>query len=242
MTILATDINRDFLSKAAQGVYRDWSFRDTPQWVKEGYFTKTKDGFEVLPRIREMVTFGYHNLAADQYPALANNTSAMDVIFCRNVLMYFSRERALEVARRLSRCLVDHGWLIINAVESSLAEPASFEGVRFPGATFYRKKGRGAQKAAIKEPEPRAIDETEKWSVEKTADQAWRPEKDEPRKPAKREQARTRGAAPSPEPRPRAPRFNKKVSLCRHWRGRPPIRASFPGPWNCARMQSTQTS
>ncbi len=201
ITILATDINPDFLKKASEGVYRDWSFRKPPQWVKKEYFTKTKDRFEVLSRIREMVTFSHHNLAADQYPALANNTNTMDVIFCRNVLMYFSHERALQVVQRLYRCLMDDGWLVINPVESSLAKPPLFERVGFPGATLYRKRGSAAQSAATRDPEIAVFGETEKLSTEKTANQARRPQEDEPEKRWKHEQAQTRSvpfsAAPS---------------------------------------------
>jgi chemotaxis protein methyltransferase CheR len=139
ITILATDINPHFLKSAAEGVYREWSFRSAPLWVKERYFTKTKDGFEVLPRIREMVSFAYHNLVDDPYPALINNTSAMDIIFCRNVLMYFSRKRTKEVVRHLNRCLTDNGWLVISPVEHFHAASSLFKVVKFPGATLYKK-------------------------------------------------------------------------------------------------------
>jgi chemotaxis protein methyltransferase CheR len=213
ITILATDINPDFLNKAAEGVYREWSFRDTPQWVKEQYFTKTHYGFEVLRRIRKMVTFAYHNLAADPYPALATNTSAMDVIFCRNVLMYFSCERALEVVLRLHRCLMDDGWLIISPVESSLAKPPLFEGVTFPGATLYKKTSSGVQSAAIRDPESCVISETGKWSTEKSVDQAGRPQKDEPEKQGTHEQTRIRSAAFSPEPLPAASPAQEDIPL-----------------------------
>ncbi len=139
ITILATDINPHFLERAAEGVYREWSFRSVPLWVKERYFTKTKNGFQVLPRIGRMVAFSYHNLVDDPYPALINNTSAMDIIFCRNVLMYFSRERAKEVVRRLNLCLMDDGWLVISPVEHSHAMSSLFKAVKFPGATLYKK-------------------------------------------------------------------------------------------------------
>ncbi|MDE2258962.1 MAG: protein-glutamate O-methyltransferase CheR, partial [Betaproteobacteria bacterium] len=91
VTILATDINPQFLRKAVLGVYGEWSFRNMPSWLKEQYFKRRENGrFEIQPRIRKMVTFSYLNLAEDAYPSLVNNTNAMDVIFCRNVLMYFS--------------------------------------------------------------------------------------------------------------------------------------------------------
>lgn len=140
ITILATDFNPEFLRKAAQGVYGEWSFRDAPRWLRERYFIKGKDGrFEILPRIRKMVTFSYLNFADDVYLSLSNNTSAMDIIFCRNVLMYLTAQRTKHVAGNFHRALVDGGWLIVSPAETSNALFSSFTPVEFPGAVLYRK-------------------------------------------------------------------------------------------------------
>lgn len=140
VTILATDFNPKFLRKAAQGMYGEWSFRDEPIWLREQYFTRKKDGrFEILPRIRKMVTFSYLNFADDVYPSLLNNTSAMDVIFCRNVLMYFTAQQTKQVTGNFSRALVDGGWLIVSPAEGSNALLSSYTPVEFPGAVLYRK-------------------------------------------------------------------------------------------------------
>ena len=150
VTMLATDINPRFLRKAAENVYGEWSFRGTPGWMKERYFRKRRDGrFEMLPRIRSKVTFSYLNLADDVYPSLLNNTNAMDVIFCRNVLMYFTAERAKEVVRNLYRSLVDGGWLIVSPVETSNALFSSFSAVQFPGVVVYRKIAGTAPRVVI---------------------------------------------------------------------------------------------
>jgi len=140
VTILATDFNPKFLRKAAQGVYGEWSFRDAPGWLRERYFTKGTDGrLEILPRIRKMVTFSYLNFADDVYPSLSNNTGAMDVIFCRNVLMYFTAQRAKQVTGNFHRALVDGGWMIVSPTEASNRLLSSFTPVEFPGAVLYRK-------------------------------------------------------------------------------------------------------
>ena len=142
LTILATDINPKFLRKAARGVYGAWSFRDTPAWLRERYFTKRQDGrFEIQPRIRRMVSFSYLNLAEDAYPSLMNGTNAMDVVLCRNVLMYFAQERARKVVDKLHRSLVDGGWLITSPAETSTMQFSAFTTVEFPGAFLYRKLG-----------------------------------------------------------------------------------------------------
>jgi len=140
LTILATDINPRFLRKAARGIYGAWSFRDTPGWFRERHFTRRQDGrFEIQPRIRRMVSFSYLNLAEDAYPSLVNSTNAMDVIFCRNVLMYFAAERAKKVVDKLHRSLVDGGWLITSPTETSNVQFSAFTAVEFPGAFLYRK-------------------------------------------------------------------------------------------------------
>lgn len=120
ITILATDINPGILRKAAAGVYGEWSFRNAPPWLKEKYFfCKGRGKYELMPEIRKMVTFAYLNLAENIYPSPLNNTNAMDIIFCRNVTMYFAPERTRKVGRNLFCALVDGGWLVVGASELS---------------------------------------------------------------------------------------------------------------------------
>jgi chemotaxis protein methyltransferase CheR len=140
ITILATDINPQFIKKAEEGVYSKWSFRDTPNWVKEKYFKKLKeDKFEILANIKNIVKFSYLNLAEDNYPSLFNNTNAMDIIFCRNVLMYFSPERVKNVVHRFYLSLVNNGWLIVSPTEISSILYPQFTSVRFSDVILYRK-------------------------------------------------------------------------------------------------------
>ncbi|MDR3391847.1 MAG: CheR family methyltransferase [Sulfuriferula sp.] len=140
ITILATDFNPQALRKAAQGVYGEWSFRNAPAGLRERYFNKRSDGrYEIQSYIREMVTFSYLNLADDVYPSLSNNTSAMDVILCRNVLMYFTPQLAKHVAGKFYHSLVTDGWLIVSPTETSNSLFSPLMPVAFPGAVLYRK-------------------------------------------------------------------------------------------------------
>jgi chemotaxis protein methyltransferase CheR len=153
VTILATDINPRFLRKAVDGVYGEWSFRGVPAWIRERYFSKRRDGrFELHPRIRNRVSFTYLNLASDTYPSLLNNTTAMDVIFCRNVLMYFSQERTREVIRNFYRSLVAGGWLIVSVTETSNTLFSAFSSVQLPGAVLYLKSADGESARVGTEP------------------------------------------------------------------------------------------
>ena len=66
ITLLATDINIKSLEKAQTGVYSQWSFRNTPEWLKHHYFTqKEKKSYEIKPHIKQVVTFDYLNLVDD---------------------------------------------------------------------------------------------------------------------------------------------------------------------------------
>ncbi|WP_044562376.1 protein-glutamate O-methyltransferase CheR [Azospirillum sp. B4] len=140
ITLLATDVNPRFLRRAAEGIYGEWSFRGVDPALRARYFTTLPGGrFRISPDIARMVTFAYHNLVDDPYPALESNTNAMDVILCRNVLMYFNGEQANRVVRRLARSLVDNGYLLPSSVDGAPPMFAPLTFVPFEGATVYRK-------------------------------------------------------------------------------------------------------
>jgi chemotaxis protein methyltransferase CheR len=120
VSILATDINPKSLAKAEAGVYSQWSFRGAPGWLRERFFSPAPDKkFAIHPAVKNLVHFGYLNLAEDVYPSLPNHTNAMDVIFCRNVLMYLTPHHQRRVVAALQRCLVEGGYLLVNPAEAS---------------------------------------------------------------------------------------------------------------------------
>jgi Methylase of chemotaxis methyl-accepting proteins len=98
-----------------------------------------KDHYRILPQIRRMVKFSYLNFVEDVYPALMNGTNAMDLILCRNVLMYFRQSYAQQVIANLHRSLVEGGWLIVSPVETSHILFTSFAAISFHGMTLYTK-------------------------------------------------------------------------------------------------------
>ncbi|MEI8122347.1 MAG: CheR family methyltransferase [bacterium] len=140
VTIRASDINSRFLKKAQAGEYREWSFRNAPDWLKEGYFLITSPGhYAVLPEIRNMVTFFPLNLVDDSYPSLLNDTNAMDLILCRNVLMYFAQDQAERVVRKLALALADGGWLGVSPCETYCVTAPDLIPVGYSGGTLFRK-------------------------------------------------------------------------------------------------------
>lgn len=140
ITILASDINPVSLKKMTKGIYNEWSFRGAQPYVKQNYFVKTQDRrYAIQKKFRDMITPAYINLAEDAYPSLLNDTNAMDIIICRNVLMYFKKETAAKTINGFYNCLVDGGWLIVGPSETSQTLFAKFASVYYPDNILYRK-------------------------------------------------------------------------------------------------------
>jgi chemotaxis protein methyltransferase CheR len=141
VSILATDINERSLQKAVAGVYGEWSFRESSSEFKERYFTRGPNGrFTIAPEIKKSVQFAHMNLAQEGFSP-AFNTGSMDVILCRNVLIYFTAEHVRKLVENLRRSLVDEGWLVVSPSECSQALFSRFAAVNFPGSILYRKGG-----------------------------------------------------------------------------------------------------
>ncbi len=140
ITLLATDLNARFLKKAEEGVYTNWSFRNTPEWIIKKYFRRIDEKhFEISPSLKKMVTFSQLNLVKNDYSQLADNIYPMDMIFCRNVLMYFEPEVREQIIGRFSRLLSENGLLIFSPSESPCIRHPNLRPVQFPGVTLYKK-------------------------------------------------------------------------------------------------------
>jgi chemotaxis protein methyltransferase CheR len=149
ITILGTDINPHALRKAEEGIYAEWSFRNVPDGIKQCFFRKRPGGtYEIAPDLKRMVAFSSLNLVEDVYPALLNDTNAMDVVFCRNVLMYFTPVLAQSVVRKLCPALVDGGWLALGAGDVFGVEHPELAVVEAGGVPFFRKRDVDEARAA----------------------------------------------------------------------------------------------
>ena len=141
VTILATDVNAAALQKARQGIYREWSFRQAPPGFKERYFKPLNPGeFEIAAHLKEMVQFVELNLAAQTYPARLTPAGGMDLILCRNVLMYFTPLQALQTAARLYQALHPAGWLITGQAELSASIFGAFQPLHLGDTVAYRRQ------------------------------------------------------------------------------------------------------
>jgi chemotaxis protein methyltransferase CheR len=137
--LLATDVNQAALEKAKRGVFSPWSFRETPEVIKKKYFMPSGKNLVICPETQEMVEFSYLNLATDNYPSTSNDTDNVDVIFCRNVLMYLSPEMVDRIVSKFYNALNVNGWLITGQVELNLNNFDAFQRVVFGNGFFYRK-------------------------------------------------------------------------------------------------------
>ena len=161
--ILATDINRDSLARAASGDYSAWSFRGVPDDIIQRHFIPHKDNGKILsvhPQLKKAVRIEYLNLGDDCYPSLLTQTTAMDFVFCRNVLIYFNEKSAAHVIDRLFSSLVEGGSLMVGPVEPNETLFRKFES-RFTGGTMiYRRKKEVLDEApapAVKPAPPKSL-------------------------------------------------------------------------------------
>lgn len=148
VSVLATDVDTKALEKARLAVFGEWSLRATPPEVRERFFQPRADGrWQVDARIRASVAFACHNLAADDAFSPEKGLLGMDVIFCRNVLMYFSSAQAHRVAARMARCLSHDGWFFFAPAELGHVRCAALRQVTFPEAIVHcRAERRATQK------------------------------------------------------------------------------------------------
>lgn len=151
--ILATDINPYALVKARRGLYSAWSFREVPDGIQHQYFRIVGNEFEILPEIRRLVTFAQLNLAGNAYPGIATNTYDMDIILCRNVLIYFDAATGREVAGRLYGALAPDGWLVVGHAEASMSTFQQYAAQTYPDTVIYRRRSE-AVRAPAAQPEP----------------------------------------------------------------------------------------
>lgn len=141
ISILATDINPDFIKRAQEGIYGEWSFRNAciDFAAEKRHFTELNGRYRISDRIKQMVRFDYLNLACDDYPKTMTDTNDMDFIACRNVLIYFCENKMQPVLTRLANSLAPGGYLSLSATEVGKVKPDLLEQKIVQGSYFYTK-------------------------------------------------------------------------------------------------------
>lgn len=135
LQIFATDIDTNALAVARRGFYLDPVTDDIPQDLLNKYFTRKSGGYAVSKAIRDRIVFTPHNLCND--PPFSN----IDLISCRNLLIYFGTSLQNKVIARLRYALNTHGLLFIGKSESIVGSTDLFQPVESGVRVFKRRLG-----------------------------------------------------------------------------------------------------
>src|SRR6202022_1167466 len=135
--IFASDLNQAVLAKARKGHYRESSFRSTPPQVRDRHFTKDVDGSgHISDAIRNRVSFGRLNIYDEARVSLLGH---LDVIFCRNVIIYFDDSSKRTVVNTFYNRLVDGGDLLLGHSESLISLSTQFKLKHLKNDMVYQK-------------------------------------------------------------------------------------------------------
>lgn len=140
-SILATDVSQAAIETARRGRYGPWSLRGLAAPSRERWLRPEAGEWSVTPELRELVVFRRHNLVTDPPPS-----HGFDVVFCRNVLIYFDAATKAHVVERLLGHLAPAGYLFLGHAETlggmtdrlSTVIPTVYAHARAPAAGFRR--------------------------------------------------------------------------------------------------------
>ena len=167
IAITAADINPAMLDKARRARYSPWSLREVPAPVQARWFHSEGSVFRLDDEILQAVRFEARNLAVDD-PAFWL-PGRFDVIFCRNVLMYFKPEQARAAVARISHALAPGGYLFLGHAETLRGLSNDFHVCHTNDAFYYRREGRH-----LAPPQPvTETDRSGRWQAPVNLEHSW---------------------------------------------------------------------
>ena len=135
--IIGTDINSSVLETARQGIYREYSIRNTPKYFLEKYFKAEDSRYIINDSVKRLVKFQHMNLY--DRPRM-RMMSRFDLIFCANVLIYFDAKSKIQVVSDLYDALNPGAFLFIGYAESLHGISTAFKLINFPKTVAYKKE------------------------------------------------------------------------------------------------------
>ncbi len=142
-TVLGTDISDAALRQARTLTFHPAMLRRVPPALRERYFQEVRGGFQLIPELRARASFEQHNLMDRPYP-VAPTGQGFDVIFCRNVLIYFTEAAFDLVVYSLAETLKPQGTLVLSAAEPILKRQPELTTLKCDQAFFYVRERGGA--------------------------------------------------------------------------------------------------
>jgi len=137
--ILGTDINQDFIERARQGIYTEWSFRGMSNARRQRYFHPHKNTWVLDGGIRNRVTFRTGDLVADEFPDYASGLYGMDLILCRNMFIYMEHHMVFRIADKFTETLAEGGILVTGHGELYAHHLGKLRARVFPESIIYQK-------------------------------------------------------------------------------------------------------
>jgi chemotaxis protein methyltransferase CheR len=137
ISIVATDINTQVITKAKEGLYSARSLRDTPRRYLMKYFTRQDDQYRISDQVKRMISFRVGNLLDQKDSSLNQN---LDCIFCRNVLIYFDIETCERVVKMFYEGLTRKGYLFLGHSESLYRITTIFKLLKLQHSLVYYKE------------------------------------------------------------------------------------------------------
>ncbi|MGI0488257.1 CheR family methyltransferase [Pantanalinema rosaneae CENA516] len=154
LLVLGTDINQTAIAAAQRGFYSHWSFRDPDPSIRNQYFREHRDGWEIMPKLREIVSFQYGNLVQDSIPNITQSLHNIDLIVCRNVFIYFDPHAIATVLKKFYNTLLPQGYLVTGHTELYDQDIDQFQVRVFPQSVAYQKAQPAIPQPTISQPDP----------------------------------------------------------------------------------------
>ena len=131
--ILASDLSLKSVLTAQQGFYAESRVTGIPEQYLQKYFDRTEGGYQAKDTLKQLIKFDYHNLKND------SGRRNLDVVFCRNVLIYFDETAQKAVVDRFFEAMAPHSFLFIGHSESLFGMETNFTFLKTDWACIYAK-------------------------------------------------------------------------------------------------------
>lgn len=130
------DVSKRAIAKARRSIYGKHSFRENDIDIQDRFFNKISSGYQVVSEVQDLVTFDRANIITD---TISPKNDYYDIIFCRNLLIYFNKDTQCMVLDKLRQMLKPGGYLFVGHAEGTQVNKRDFDNVEIPKSFAFRK-------------------------------------------------------------------------------------------------------